>query len=133
MRRWQSVWQSKYQKCKKQGKESKVQEGHTKQLINFLLALGAYDSRLYPNFHHLLFTACTPVYHKCRRREVIFSTEEIEDLYARSTMAEERLAHLSSPCITKTGYQQTKFVQNHQRRLLIQSFFERDIVAPQFT
>ena len=34
------------------------------------------------------------VYHKCRSREVISSIEETEDL-ARSTMAEERLAHLS--------------------------------------
>ena len=107
-----------------------MQEGHTEQLINLLLALGACDPRFYPNVHRLLLIACTPAYHKCRRREFIFSTEETEDLYARSTMAEERLAHLSSPCITKTEYQQMKFVQNHPRRLFIQSLFERDIVAP---
>ena len=81
-----------------------MQESHTEQLINLLLALGACDSRLYPNVHRLLLIACTPAYHKCRSREVIFSTEETEDLCARSTMTEERLANLSSPCITKTGY-----------------------------
>ncbi len=40
-------------------KRAIVQEGHTQQLINLLLALGACDSRLYPNVYRLLLVACT--------------------------------------------------------------------------
>ncbi len=54
---------------------ARVQEGHTPKLINLLLALGACDSRLYPNVHRLLMIPCT------LSIEVIFSTEETEDLY----------------------------------------------------
>ena len=40
-------------------KRARVQEGHTQQLINLLLALGACDSRLYSNVHRLLMISCT--------------------------------------------------------------------------
>ncbi len=40
-------------------KRARVQQGQTQQLINLLLALGAFDSRLYPNVHRLLLIACT--------------------------------------------------------------------------
>ena len=56
-RRWQSVWQSKYQsmlEARKRGQECKKAIPN-----NLLLALGACDSRLYPNVHRLLLIACT--------------------------------------------------------------------------
>ena len=39
-------------------KRARVQEDHTQQLTNLLLALGACDFRLYPNVHRLLLIAC---------------------------------------------------------------------------
>ncbi len=61
-------------------KRARVQEGHTQQLINLLLALGACDSRLYPNVHRLLLVACTLPITSAEAERSFFSTEETEDV-----------------------------------------------------
>ena len=66
--------------AKSKEKRARVQEGHTQQLINLLLALRACDSRLYPNVHRLLLISTYTAYHKCKSIEVIFSTEETKNL-----------------------------------------------------
>ena len=44
--------------AKSKEKRARVQEGHTEQLGNLLLAMGARDSRLDRNVHRLLLIAC---------------------------------------------------------------------------
>ena len=75
-------------------KRPRVQEGHTQQLINLLLALGACDSRLYPNVHRLLLIACILPITSAEAERSFFLLRRLKTS-ARSTMAEERLAHLS--------------------------------------
>ena len=53
MRRWQSVWQSKYQEMQ----EARKREQECNKAIPN--NLGACDSRLYPDGHRLLLIACT--------------------------------------------------------------------------
>ena len=76
--RWQSVWQSKYQEFKKQGKESK-RARRPYPTTNLLLDLGACDSRLYPNVHRLLLIACRLPITSAKAERSFFSTEETED------------------------------------------------------
>ena len=75
-------------------KRARVQEGHTQQLLNLLMALGACDSRLYPNVHRLLLIACTLPITSAEAETSYFLLRRLKT-YTRSTMAEERLAHLS--------------------------------------
>ena len=92
VRRWQSVWQSNYQEMQ----EARKRGHECKKAIpnNLLLALGACDSRLYPNVHLLLLIACTlPM--TSAEAERSFSLLMRLKTNARSTMAEERLADLS--------------------------------------
>ena len=62
--------------------------------INLLITLRACNSRLYPNIHRLLLIACRlPI--TSAEAERSFSLLRRLKTYERSTMAEERLAHLS--------------------------------------
>ena len=76
--------------------EARKREQECKKAIpnNLLLALGACDSRLYPNVHRLLLIACTlPI--TSAEAERSFSLLRRLKTYAKFTMTEERLAHLS--------------------------------------
>ena len=127
VRRWQSVWQSKYheiQEARKRGQECKKAIPN-----NLLLALGACDSQSYPNVSRLLAidNMCT-AYHKCRSREVIFSTEETEDLFkiyhGRGDLSVITMHYKERVPVDEVCH---AFVQNHPRRLFLPSLCERDI------
>ena len=93
MRRLQSVWQNKY----KEMQEARQRDQECKKAIpnnNLLLALGACDSRLHLNVHRLLLIACTLPITSAEAVRSFFLLRRLKT-YARSTMAEERLAHLS--------------------------------------
>ena len=80
--------------AKSKEKSARVLEGHTQQFGNLLLVMGACDSRLYPNVHRLLLIACKLPITSADAERSFFLLRRLKTS-ARSTMAEERLAHLS--------------------------------------
>ena len=132
VRRWQSVWQGKSQEM--QEKRKRGQECTKVILNNLLMALGACDSQMYPNVHRLLLIACTlPMTSAEAGRS--FSLLRRLKTYARSTMAEERLADLTVIAMYYKEWVPVDkvchaFVQNHPRRMFLPSWFERDMTAP---
>ena len=80
-------------KCKRQGKESKsVRRPYP--TINLLLALGDCDSRLHPNVYRLLLIARRLPITSAEAERSLFLLRRLKT-YTRSTIAEERLAHVS--------------------------------------
>ena len=77
-------------------KRARVQDGHTQQLINLLVALGACDFRLYPNVHRLLLIACTLPIASAEAERSFFSTEETEDI--------SKIYHGRGPSCTPISY-----------------------------
>ena len=125
---WQSIWQGNYQEM--QERRKRRQECTKVIPNNLLLATGASDSQMYPNVYRLLLIACTlPI--TSAEAERSFSLLRRLKTYARSTMAEERLADLA---VIAMHYKERApvdevcyaFVQNHPRRVFLPSLFKRD-------
>ena len=80
--------------------------------------------------YRLLLIACTLPITSAEAERSFFLLRRLKTS-ARSTMAEDRLVHLSVIAMHyKNRVPADEVCTNHPQRLFIQSLFERDIVAP---